>query len=488
WPYLLMEAVEEDDRQKLDQLAGSFEKVIGRFNTEDLIQNEELHRNFAKFFQHLKETAAEKQRLCAKNLLKSIMTSRKNTTQSKFEHLKLLISDLTEQDLASTLWEEIIGNEKFDSVSFTIFTQIIDKERHKKISTSLRELFQSDEPQNRKSEVERKIRTLLSGMSGQLLSEIYRQTLGNLLTEISFEKKLVFDLEALQKNYHYLLLNLLAKENRREHAVRQLERISEEWERLTQERDLDYLGCLLEVLQNRSQELAGEPSFQKVKKAVSELIEGLILEGDDRRGLDLFIERLKESVCDRDAYLDKIFREKTVTPTMMRAYFGFFAPHLADFKARLQRMASDSRLLEKIADSLKSVDTPVSLAMLKDIYLLGETRVRIRVLKAMQNLHEFDEGFLFPVLDHKDRQVQAEALVLLMRNERTKHVAFAKLLNLQSPYGLRNKKLIRHIRIVEEKNLQDARSFLMSLSQRGDFWNRKVRQEALRVLEKWDEG
>jgi len=57
WPYLLMEAVEEDDGQKLDQLAVSFEKVIGKFNTEDLIQNEELHKNFIKFFQYLKETS-----------------------------------------------------------------------------------------------------------------------------------------------------------------------------------------------------------------------------------------------------------------------------------------------------------------------------------------------------------------------------------------------------------------------------------------------
>ncbi|MBP1660106.1 MAG: hypothetical protein H6P95_1298, partial [Candidatus Aminicenantes bacterium] len=57
WPYLLMEAVEEDDSVKLGELAGSFERVVGKFNTEDLIQNEELHKNFAKFFHYLKETS-----------------------------------------------------------------------------------------------------------------------------------------------------------------------------------------------------------------------------------------------------------------------------------------------------------------------------------------------------------------------------------------------------------------------------------------------
>jgi hypothetical protein len=75
-----------------------------------------------------------------------------------------------------------------------------------------------------------------------------------------------------------------------------------------------------------------------------------------------------------------------------------------------------------------------------------------------------------------------------MRNERTKHVAFAKLFKLQSPYGIRNKTLIRHIRLVEEKDLRAADLYVEPLAQRKDLWNRKVRQEALRVLEKWREG
>ncbi len=488
WPYLLMEAVQEDDRLKLDQLAGSFERVVGKFNTEDLIQNEELHKNFAQFFRYLKETAEGKYRSCAKSLLKSILACRKISSESKFENLKLLISDLREDDLASTLWEEVIGNDKFDSLSFSIFTRIIDKERHKKISTSLRQLFHSDDPQNRRPELEQKIKTLLSGTSGQLLSDIYRQTLSCLLSEISFEKKCDLDHQLLQRNYRFILLNLLAREKQRELAVRQMERILEEWEKVAQEKDLEYLESLLRVFQSRPQELGAEPAFQKVRESLSRLVEDFILEGDGRPGLDPFIEKLKESIHDQNIYLNRIFVDKKVSPTLLRAYFGFFSSFLADFTARLKRKASDSQFLEKIADSLKSIDQPVSLTVLKSLYLVGDARVKLRALKAMSTLSEFDEGFLFSVLESKDRLLQAEALVLLMRYERTKHVAFTKLLNLQSPYGIRNKRLIGHIRIVEEKSLVDAGPFLKSLGQRKDFWNRKVRREAARVLEKWGEG
>ena len=84
WPYLLMEAVEEDNPEKLEELAGSFGKVVGKFNTDDLIQNEELHKNFAKFFHYLKTTSEEKHRVASKQLLKTIVSARKTPTESKF--------------------------------------------------------------------------------------------------------------------------------------------------------------------------------------------------------------------------------------------------------------------------------------------------------------------------------------------------------------------------------------------------------------------
>jgi hypothetical protein len=485
WPYLLMEAVEQDDHQKFDQLAGSFEKVVGKFNTEDLVQNEELHKNFVKFFHYLKETSEEKHRTCARNLLRTVVGTRKALPEAKFENLKLLLSDLTEQDLASTLWEEIIGNEKFDSLSFSIFCKITDKDRHKKVATSLRALFGTDDPQNRKAEVEDKIKILLSGTTGQLHSEIYRQTLTSLLTEISFEKKASFDHSLLQKNYRFILLNLLLREPAGEGAVGHLDGISEEWARVDEEQDFEFLDGLHQLLDDRAQDLAAEPSYQKLRKALAELVEGLILRGDVRAELDAFIEKLGESVHGRQDYLDRIFKDRVVTPVLLKAYFRFFAGEREAFDEAVERRASDSELLGRIADGLAFLDTPSSLATLEMISPLGDADVKVRVLKSMQNLKEFDEAFLFPVLDSKNPLVQAEALVLLLRNERTRHVAFAKLFKLQSPYGIRNKKLIRHIRLVEERDLRAADPYLEPLAQRKDIWNRKVRQEAVRVLEKW---
>jgi hypothetical protein len=488
WPYLLMEAVEESDDAKLGQLAGSFEKVVGKFNTEDLIQNEELHKNFTKFFHYLKTTSEEKHRTCAKQLLRTVVAARKTPTESKFENLKLLISDLSEEDLASTLWEEIIGNEKFDSLSFSIFSRIIDKERHKKISTSLHGLFHNDNPQNRRPEVESKIRILLSGASSQLHSEIYRQTLSNLLNEISFDKKLTLDRQLLLRNYRFLLLVLLSQETNKETALAELKRVAEEWERVVDENDFEFLLHFHEALESRAVDLLGEPGYEEAKRTLAEHVEGCILRGETRPELDLFIEKLGQSVHEGEAYFATIFKDRIVTASLLRACFRFFPSHLEAIQARIKKKASDSDLLAKIADGLKSIDTPVSYDMLKKVYEAGDPAVKVRALQAMQDLKEFDEAFLFPILGKRNELIQAEALILLMRNERTKHVAFTKLFGLPSPYGLRNRSLLRNLRIVERWDLRAARPYIEPLSERKDIWNRKVRQEAGRVMEKWREG
>jgi hypothetical protein len=485
WPYLLMEAVEEDDSVKLGELAGSFERVVGKFNTEDLIQNEELHKNFAKFFTYLKETSEEKHRTCAKQLVKTIVSTRKTPTESKFENLKLLISDLSEEDLASTLWEEIIGNAKFDSLSFSIFSRIIDKERHKKIATSLHSLFHTDDPQNRRAETETKIRILLSGASSQLHSEIYRQTLSNLLEEIAFDKKISLDHAHVLRNYRFLLLVLFSQEESPETAMAQLGRVAEEWGRIVQEADFEFLVAFHDVLESRIGAFGAESAFDQARISVAEHVESCLLKGETRPEIDVLVDKLGRSLYGWESYAATLFKDRIVSSSLLLAVFRFFPDHLEDLRAWIKKKSSDGELLGRIAEALGRIDTPLSLDTLKRVFEVGDDGAKVKALQAMQNLTEFDEAFLFPVLEKRNELIQAEALVLLLRHERTKHVAFTKLFGLASPYGLRNRTLLRNLGIVERYGLVEAAPYVRPLAERKDFWNRRIREEAGRVLEKW---
>ena len=488
WTYLMEEGIEEQDFQKLDQVTENFEHVIGKFNTEELIVNDELQKTFSGYFKHLKRTGDQQYRKCAKNLVKAVVTNRKITTESKFENLKLLITDLKEDDLAHSLWEEIIVDDKFDSISFSIFSKLIEKERHLEISTSLRDLFQSDDPANRYPEVEEKMKALLSGTSSKFISEIYRQTLGNLLKEIDFDQKLTFEHTHLNRNYWYVLLNMLEREKKIDQLLLHIDKILEEWKEITSSQDFTFFQNLWEVLKQKESLLQAEEKYKTFLKQISEFIERTILDENTDPGLVFFLQNLPESILNTNIYLDIIFTEEKISSLILQAFFKFFSNYLFYFNLNLEQKGSKPVFLIKMINALESIDTPMSLVTLKAIFPLGDRPVKVRVLQAMQKLGTMDKKFLFQVLRSKELDLKGGALALLMQNPKTKNQALDKLLNIQSPYGIKNKLVIRHIEIIREKKLYHAKDHLSELEKRSGFWNKKIRAKARKVLEDWDAG
>ena len=486
WSYLMEEGLEEQDSVKLAQVTDNFEHVIGKFNTEDLIVNEELHKTFSQYFKYLKSSGDDQYRKCAKNLVKALITNRKITPESKFENLKLLISDMREEDLADSLWEEIIVDDKFDSLSFSIFSKLIEKERHLDISTSLRDLFNTEDPVNRQPEVREKLQALLSGTSSKFISDIYKQTLNNLLKNIDFGQKLNFDHEQLSRNYRYVLLNMMERENKSDAILESLEKIHSEWADITDSEDLKFLQNLMDVLDKHQQVLNGSELSRKVAHNLAEFVENKILDGDSDPELEYFLNALPKSVFDVNVYLNRLFTDKKVSALHLRAFFKFFTEYLFYLNLNLQQNASDVVFLEKMVTALKSIDTSISLVTLKTIYPLGNKNIKHRVLQAMHMLDEFDEKFLFQILKSKDLTLKGESLALLMRYPKCREQALDKMLNIQSPYGIYNKKLRQHLSLIKKKKLTQARKHVIALKARRGFWNYKLRQSARLLLETWD--
>jgi hypothetical protein len=132
------------------------------------------------------------------------------------------------------------------------------------------------------------------------------------------------------------------------------------------------------------------------------------------------------------------------------------------------------------------IDSTISLITLKDIYQLGEKRVKIEVLQAMQNLTEYDTKFLLPIMKEKDLRLKAEAFVILIQDEENRDNILKTLFSIPSPFGIRNKRLMENIRIVEQKDIKEAKPYVISLSKKKYIWNNKLRTNANRVLEKWN--
>jgi hypothetical protein len=488
WPYLLQEAVEQDDAGKIIEMAESFDRVVDHLDASEMVVDENMGRNFTRFFAYLKDNATSKYRSCAKGLIKSFVTRKDVTLQTKFDNIKAVIADLKEEDMASTLWEEIISDDGFDSLSFSIFSKLLESDRHRKVSVSLKNLFQTENPLNRRPEVEDKIKALLSGTSGRFISEIYRQTLDSLLKEIHFDRRIVFDHALLASNYRYILLNILAHGTEPERAASLLDRILGTWDEIAGFRDFEFLACLQEILLEKRSSVAEAPALQKITEALGESVERAVLEEEHSPFFDRIISGLAESRLGIDAYLEKIFAFGKITPTILRAYYRFFKEDLGRLTSRLKERGHDRPFLERMIDASKTIDSSLSLEILKSIYAAGDLAVQQEAIQAMGCLSEIDKDFLFAALRSREPALKGRALALLAGRESTRKRALDRFLRFQSPYGIRNKKLRTHIRIVEEMNLREASGHLERLCRRKSSWNRSVRREARRVLDKWNES
>ncbi len=488
WPYLLQEAVEQDDAGKIIDVAESFDRVVGRLNTAELVVDDRMNRNFSRFFSYLKENETTKYRSCARNLVKTFVTDKAVNLQSKLDNLKGLITDLGEEDLASTLWEEIITDDAFDSMSFSIFSKLFESERHRKISDSLKRMFETENPVNRRPEVEEKIRALLSGTSGRFISEIYRRTLNALLKDLRFDQKIAFDRPRLEANYRYVLVNTLARETDPQRAAAAAARILARWDGVADCRDFEFGGTLQEVLLAKRAAGHVDPELETLDAALGECVERAVLDGEDSPYLDRLISGLAESHVGLDAYLGRILGEGRVTPFILRAYYRFFKDRLGDLTSRLKEKRQGRDFLGRLVGAAKTIDSSLSLDILKAVYGIGHDDIREAALKAMGALSEIDKDFLFPLLRNRRAALQGEALTLLVRGPATRKRALDRYLRFQSPYGLRNRRLRAHIRIVEERGLREAEGHLERLGRRTSVWNRAVRRDARRVLEAWHES
>ena len=487
WPYLLQDAVEQENSHKLLKFADNFESFLRDLDTEDLVENDELKVNINKLFTNLKSREEDKFRKCSKDLLKSIMKNRNITQKMESDNTRTLFKDLNNDDFASVLWEEISTDDSFNPLSFQIFSQLAAKRDQESIADSFDKISQEQSALSRSPRIRKKIRELLTGSSGDVISETYQNTLSSILSDISYEGELTFDHNLLQENYRFMLLYLLRKEKETERAIHILEDILNEWESIVNQRDLEFVKSLVTVLDRQRSDLSYDPIFMKVNKQILYFIadynvfqEGLPSDFDELK------KYLSGTFLGIKAYLDKMFKENKVGPVILQLFFQIYSESFYLFKKNLMKRSSDINFLEEITKNLGKVDSPASLESLKCIYSFGNEQIKIKALESIKNLSIQDEDFLLDILKTSGISLKKRALQILMKSESAKKRVIEELFSILSPFGIRNRILLENIRITKEMELIKARDKLAALSEWKSFWNKKLRGETVKVLNEWD--
>lgn len=486
WVILLQEALETQNEEKIQELADSFEKVIKAFETEDIVESSELIETLSEFFAHLEKIDSKKYRECAKDFVQTMMRNKKSLSEKGSQNLQKIASQFKEKDLAATCWEEILTDDSFDSINFNIFTKLVEKEKHEGVAHFIANIFRKTESLKSSPKVIEKMEELLSESSSPMISQIYRNTLATLLKEITFREELTLHDDILSANYRFMLINLIEKEEDKNELVMLLQKFLGEWEKITEKKDYECLKAIYDTIKEKKEMLSSESVYKELDDHIIGFIEKEMLQSELSFYFDFFINAFQRSTLDVNVYLEKIFTDGNITPYTLSAFFKFFKEYLFYFNINLEQYSSDGQLIKKMIDSLRLIDTTISLVTLKNIYPLGDRRIKIEVLQAMQILTQFDTKFLLPILKEKDLRLKAEALVILIKEKDNRDNIFKKLLSIPSPFGIKNKRLLENIKIVEQKEVKEAKPYLLSLSERKNFWNRKIRTQAKKILEKWN--
>lgn len=486
WGYLFREAVEEQDQQKIDKLVNNFGEVIAKFKTKELSEDGELRDNIGNFLNHLKAKEKEKFYQCTQGLLKALIRDKTTCPPEDLGKLNLFFKDLDKDDLAQTLFDEISRNEDFNYLTFTLFARLFEEEKNRQIAASLENKIKSAPSLKNNPRIRKEIKKLFFMPEAPSISTLYLKALKWLSEDMPLENDLAFNHQAVETNYSFLLLNLLKEEKDKKDLGLISERLLSELPRITQQKDLGYPKLLAQVLDKRIKEDPSlAPIFEGPQRQISDFVEDTAFAGEPSSGLDDLIDTLSESWRSGDFYFNKIFKEGRVNSSVLKLLLKFFPEQLPYIYEELQLKHSDIDFMAKVTRGLGEANSPLSLEVLKHIFYSFNNLIKIEVLRATQNLPGCDE-FLLSALKDKEVRIKKEALaVILNREEKIKEQAAAWLLSVPNRWGKNNKLIMENIMIVEELGLREADLYLLGLSKKRFFWNKKIRDKSSSVLENW---
>jgi hypothetical protein len=100
----------------------------------------------------------------------------------------------------------------------------------------------------------------------------------------------------------------------------------------------------------------------------------------------------------------------------------------------------------------------------------------------MQNMRQFDPGFLLDALKGAGRIIKKEALKALSRDKESQRTGIRILLGAQNFWGSKNGVILENMSIIEELVLKESAEYLAPFAQMRLFWHAPLKNKARKIL------
>lgn len=488
WGYLFGRALRENNKKELLLLSESFRDFIDNLACEEIAKDASLQDNLKDFLIFLKKENKKKYGDCLFAIFKSFLKNKDKLTQQDIEALKNIFGNFEEEDFAFLLWKEVLNDSNFDSLGINLFKKIIPEDKENKIIN----LFKTDFPEEKELlKTDKKSLTraaeLLRLSKDTSVSEVYQRTLLNLVKELSFCEGNFLDKEALWHNYHFMIINILYLESNKEHLEIIMEKVFSELQKDNTVKDALFIRHLFDLSKKRKKEEAVGYLFEELNNRIQAFAEQFLWQEIAPEELEYIINNLEKSFQSGKFYLSKIFEENKINPRILKVFFRLFPLEYESFYKELKNKVDDSEFMNKVIESARKLNSVLGMEILKYLFGFSSYFIKIEIVKAMRDFQQADKKFLLSILESKQQEIRKEALNVLSADKEAVTLGLKILFDKPKFVIFKQEFILENMQIIKDLNLKEAKEDLLYFSKVPFFWNRKIRERALSILEGWDE-
>ncbi|MCQ9205213.1 MAG: hypothetical protein NG737_02750 [Omnitrophica bacterium] len=485
WFYMLKKSFGKQGGVPIEELADGFSKVLTELKVEDLLIDGEDGPAINKFLVYLKDKDKNKFLKCAKGLTKLVARSGDLSKKDIRQKLGTFFQSIETDDFSQMLLDEFEKGDEINSLSIKLFSKLLDRNEHEKVASSLADKIKKKDWLRNNPKLLEGIKDLISLPEAPYIAQIYKHNLSELLENVSLNQGMSFDRNQLENNYQLTLLDLFILETDTFQLELIIDNIMRECEKRIELNSFKYLKSVAQALEKKRKD---NPSlgdiFTKVEKGISQFIESAVLAQKSISDFEYFLNILKISTLDSQAYISEIFNENKLSFYSLSLFFKFFKEDLNIFCENLDKKITDALFLKKLIESLQKIDSFESLEVLKHIFYSSNDFIKIEILKLMLGLSVYDEKFLFSILKNLDFMQRKLAFIILIKRSQLKNQIAQALLAIRNPFGLHSRLIQENLKIVAEEPFKGLENSLLLLTKYRFFWNRIIRQTAKEILDK----
>ncbi|MCM8774214.1 MAG: hypothetical protein NC820_05720 [Candidatus Omnitrophica bacterium] len=481
---------------ELNTFIDNFDRIISKFNLKDIINDRVLLEKLIVILRYIKETGDERFKNCSKSFAKFIMKEHKFVKEDIPIEVIDFIKDIDPIILCDVLWDINFDQRNFNPLTFNLFSKILDIEKNREVAKQLKGRIENSKFIFDRS-VKEKVKELFNCLDENPVTNVYKDTLLEMVNAIENTGMGEIDREELSYNYRYMLLNIFSMVSDKFYLEDIVKKIMEEWDSIIEKKDAKFVKCFWQVVKEKIKEEKDDEILTLYKdneEKARNFLEKIILSGKDNLDEDefnYFFKNIEKSTLDDNFYIDNIlnnWENSSLKKRILKLFFKLF-PEKREllFISLKKSFFSTLEGIKKVIEIGKDIDGIEGLNFLKKLFFyLDNTMLRIEILNNMGKLSLIDTDFLMKILDSDNIFFKREALKILKKgNKELQDLVGKKLVGIYNLFGIRRGVFLDNLRIIEEENFKPAKRSLHNLSRRYFFWwERKVKKEILRVLAK----